>query len=86
MRLRIDGREIFAATGGARFDPAGRAVLFLHGAHLAPYVNTSGRRGDVRPYKVRQIPEAEYASSVCCFVHQFQTDQQTCKSRHGEAG
>ena len=34
MRLTVDGNEVFAGTGGAGFDPAGRAVLFLHGAGM----------------------------------------------------
>src|SRR5476649_342503 len=34
MRLRLDGREVFAGTGGVPFDPAGRAVVFLHGAGM----------------------------------------------------
>src|SRR5690348_9377638 len=34
MRLTVDGGEVFAGTGGAGFDPAGRAVLFLHGAGM----------------------------------------------------
>ncbi len=32
MKLEIDGREVFATTGGAAFDPAKPAVIFLHGA------------------------------------------------------
>jgi pimeloyl-ACP methyl ester carboxylesterase len=32
MRLRVDGDEIFATTGGRPFDPALPAVVFLHGA------------------------------------------------------
>ncbi|UYN97064.1 MAG: alpha/beta hydrolase [Enhydrobacter sp.] len=32
MRLSVDGRAVFATTGGAHFDPARPAVVFLHGA------------------------------------------------------
>ena len=32
MKLKVDGREVFATTGGAPFDPAKPAVIFLHGA------------------------------------------------------
>jgi pimeloyl-ACP methyl ester carboxylesterase len=32
MRLTVDGRAVFATTGGAPFDPARPAVIFLHGA------------------------------------------------------
>jgi len=32
MRLRVNGSEIFAATGGRDFDPALPAMVFLHGA------------------------------------------------------
>lgn len=32
MKLNVDGREVFATTGGAAFDPARPAVIFLHGA------------------------------------------------------
>lgn len=32
MKLEVDGREVFATTGGAPFDPAKNAVIFLHGA------------------------------------------------------
>jgi pimeloyl-ACP methyl ester carboxylesterase len=32
MRLNVDGRAVFATTGGAHFDPARPAVIFLHGA------------------------------------------------------
>lgn len=32
MRLTVDGRAVFATTGGAHFDPAKPAVIFLHGA------------------------------------------------------
>jgi pimeloyl-ACP methyl ester carboxylesterase len=32
MRLNVDGQTVFATTGGAPFDPARPAVIFLHGA------------------------------------------------------
>jgi pimeloyl-ACP methyl ester carboxylesterase len=32
MKLKVDGREVFATTGGAGFDPSRPAVIFLHGA------------------------------------------------------
>ena len=32
MKLCVDGRAVFATTGGAHFDPAQPAVIFLHGA------------------------------------------------------
>ena len=32
MKLKVDGREVFATTGGAPFDAAKPAVIFLHGA------------------------------------------------------
>jgi len=32
MKLKVDGREVFATTGGTDFDPAKPAVMFLHGA------------------------------------------------------
>ncbi|MFI4999353.1 MAG: alpha/beta fold hydrolase [Reyranellales bacterium] len=32
MRIEVDGRAVFATTGGAHFDPAKPAVVFLHGA------------------------------------------------------
>ncbi|MBS0519692.1 MAG: alpha/beta hydrolase [Proteobacteria bacterium] len=32
MKLKVDGREVFATTGGVAFDPAKPAVIFLHGA------------------------------------------------------
>jgi len=32
MKLTVDGREVFATTGGTDFDPAKPAVIFLHGA------------------------------------------------------
>jgi len=34
MHLIVDGKEIFAGTGGRDFDPALPAVIFLHGAGL----------------------------------------------------
>jgi pimeloyl-ACP methyl ester carboxylesterase len=32
MRLMVEGREVFAGTGGRAFDPALPAMVFLHGA------------------------------------------------------
>ena len=32
MKLTINGRTVFATTGGTDFDPAKPAVVFLHGA------------------------------------------------------
>lgn len=32
MELTVDGRAVFATTGGTEFDPARPAVIFLHGA------------------------------------------------------
>lgn len=32
MKLMVDGREVFATTGGANLDPGKPAVIFLHGA------------------------------------------------------
>jgi pimeloyl-ACP methyl ester carboxylesterase len=32
MKLCVDGRAVFATTGGAPFDPARPVVIFLHGA------------------------------------------------------
>ena len=32
MKLSVDGRAVFATTGGTDFDPAKPAVVFLHGA------------------------------------------------------
>jgi pimeloyl-ACP methyl ester carboxylesterase len=32
MKFNVDGREVFATTGGTDFDPSRPAVLFLHGA------------------------------------------------------
>lgn len=34
MRFNVDGREVFAATGGKDFDPAKPSVAFLHGAGM----------------------------------------------------
>lgn len=34
MELTIDGKRVFAATGGRDFDPALPAVIFLHGAGM----------------------------------------------------
>ena len=34
MELRIDGKVVFAATGGKEFDPASPAVIFIHGAGM----------------------------------------------------
>ena len=34
MELRVDGRKVFAATGGRPFDAAKRAVVFVHGAGM----------------------------------------------------
>lgn len=34
MKLNVEGREIFAATGGKEFDPAKPSVAFLHGAGM----------------------------------------------------
>jgi pimeloyl-ACP methyl ester carboxylesterase len=34
MRLTVDGKETFVATGGRSFDPTLPAMLFLHGAGL----------------------------------------------------
>jgi pimeloyl-ACP methyl ester carboxylesterase len=34
MDLKVDGRRIYAATGGRPFDPARPAVLFVHGAGM----------------------------------------------------
>src|SRR5882672_12007774 len=34
MRLQVDGSDVFAGTGGVSFDPAGRQVVFLHGAGM----------------------------------------------------
>lgn len=32
MELKVDGRSVYAATGGRPFDPAKPAVIFIHGA------------------------------------------------------
>ncbi len=32
MKLTVDGRTVFATTGGTDFDPAKPAIVFLHGA------------------------------------------------------
>jgi len=32
MKFKVDGREVFATTGGTAFDPSKPTVLFLHGA------------------------------------------------------
>ena len=34
MELQVDGRTVFAATGGKPFDPALPAVIFVHGAGM----------------------------------------------------
>jgi pimeloyl-ACP methyl ester carboxylesterase len=34
MDLKVDGRRVYAATGGRAFDPAKPAVLFVHGAGM----------------------------------------------------
>ncbi len=34
MKLVVEGREIFAATGGKDFDPAKPSIAFLHGAGM----------------------------------------------------
>jgi pimeloyl-ACP methyl ester carboxylesterase len=34
MRLIVDGREVYAGTGGRPFDPAGPVMVFIHGAGL----------------------------------------------------
>ena len=34
MKLRVDGHEAFAATGGRPFDPVKPAIIFIHGAGL----------------------------------------------------
>ena len=34
MELKVDGRKVYAATGGRPFDPAKPAVIFLHGAGM----------------------------------------------------
>ena len=32
MELRVDGKRVFAATGGRAFDPSPPVVIFIHGA------------------------------------------------------
>ena len=32
MKLTVDGRTVFATTGGTEFDPGKPAIVFLHGA------------------------------------------------------
>ena len=32
MELTVDGRKVYAATGGRTFDPANPLVIFIHGA------------------------------------------------------
>src|SRR5215813_13391341 len=32
MELKVDGRGVYAATGGQPFDPAKPAAIFVHGA------------------------------------------------------
>ncbi|MBL28595.1 MAG: alpha/beta hydrolase [Rhodospirillaceae bacterium] len=34
MELTVDGKRVFAATGGRAFDPADPTVIFLHGAGM----------------------------------------------------
>lgn len=34
MKLSVDGRDVFAATGGKPFDPSLPAVVFVHGAGM----------------------------------------------------
>jgi pimeloyl-ACP methyl ester carboxylesterase len=34
MQLEVDGRRVYAATGGRGFDPAKPALLFVHGAGM----------------------------------------------------
>jgi pimeloyl-ACP methyl ester carboxylesterase len=34
VELKVDGRKVYAATGGRAFDPAKPAVLFVHGAGM----------------------------------------------------
>jgi pimeloyl-ACP methyl ester carboxylesterase len=34
MLLKVDGRQVYAATGGRPFDPGKPAIVFLHGAGL----------------------------------------------------
>src|ERR1700752_1336507 len=34
MQLKVDGRQVYAATGGRTFDAAKPAMVFLHGAGM----------------------------------------------------
>lgn len=34
MELRIDGKEVFAATGGKKFNPSLPTIIFVHGAGM----------------------------------------------------
>src|SRR5512145_1247726 len=34
MELKVDGRHVYAATGGRTFDPAKPAAVFVHGAGM----------------------------------------------------
>ncbi|HEY9567978.1 MAG TPA: alpha/beta hydrolase, partial [Thalassobaculum sp.] len=34
MRFEVNGRTVFAATGGRPFDPALPALVFVHGAGM----------------------------------------------------
>ena len=34
LEIRVDGRKVFAATGGRTFDPASPTVVFIHGASM----------------------------------------------------
>jgi pimeloyl-ACP methyl ester carboxylesterase len=34
MELKVDGRRVYAATGGRAFDPAQPTVAFVHGAAM----------------------------------------------------
>jgi pimeloyl-ACP methyl ester carboxylesterase len=34
MYFQVKGKRVFASTGGVEFDPAGAAIIFLHGAGL----------------------------------------------------
>ena len=34
MELKVDGRKVYAATGGRTFDPSRPAVVFVHGAGM----------------------------------------------------
>ncbi len=35
MELRVEGKKVYAATGGKPFDPALPAIVFMHGAVFA---------------------------------------------------